>query len=60
MESKYEEYLGIRPTNDVEGILQDVHWSECKLWLFSLLCIGYMYAAQLLHSLQQEIDVEMF
>ena len=55
---KYEEYLGIRPTNDVEGILQDVHWSGASFGYFPSYALGYMYAAQLLHSLQQEIDVE--
>ena len=25
---KYEESLGIRPANDVEGCLQDIHWTE--------------------------------
>ena len=25
---RYEELLGIRPSNDAEGCLQDVHWSE--------------------------------
>ena len=24
---RYEELLGIRPSNDAEGCLQDVHWS---------------------------------
>ena len=24
---KYEEYLGLRPQNDSEGILQDIHWA---------------------------------
>lgn len=28
---KYEEYLGIRPENDLEGILQDVHWPAVVL-----------------------------
>ena len=25
---KYEESLGIRPANDLEGCLQDIHWTE--------------------------------
>ncbi|MCF0260761.1 MAG: carboxypeptidase M32, partial [Erysipelotrichaceae bacterium] len=25
---KYEEYLGVRPENDKEGVLQDMHWSD--------------------------------
>lgn len=33
---KYEEYLGIRPENDLEGILQDVHWSGSSLSLIHI------------------------
>ena len=25
---KYEEYLGVRPENPAEGVLQDIHWSQ--------------------------------
>ncbi len=25
---KYEEYLGVRPKNETEGVLQDVHWAS--------------------------------
>ena len=43
---KYEEYLGIRPTNDVEGILQDVHWSGASFGYFPSYALGYMFAAR--------------
>lgn len=55
---KYEEYLGIRPTNDLEGILQDVHWSGGDFGYFPSYALGYMYAAQLLHAMQKTIDVD--
>lgn len=54
---KYEEYLGIRPENDLEGILQDVHWSGSSFGYFPSYALGYMYAAQLLHAMEKEIDV---
>lgn len=36
---KYKEYLGIVPEDDAMGVLQDVHWSDGKLWLLPILCI---------------------
>lgn len=54
---KYEEYLGIRPENDLEGILQDVHWSGASFGYFPSYALGYMYAAQLLHAMEKELDV---
>ncbi|MTD39076.1 carboxypeptidase M32 [Erwinia sp. CPCC 100877] len=54
---KYEEYLGIRPANDLEGILQDVHWSGGSFGYFPSYALGYMYAAQLYHAMCKELDV---
>lgn len=55
---KYEEYLGVRPENDLEGILQDVHWSGGSFGYFPSYALGYMYAAQLYHAMNKEMDVE--
>lgn len=55
---KYQEYLGIKPENDLEGILQDVHWSGGSFGYFPSYALGYMYAAQLHHAMNQELDVE--
>ena len=55
---KYEEYLGIRPENDLEGILQDVHWSGGSFGYFPSYALGYMYAAQLYHAMNKEMNVE--
>lgn len=55
---KYEEYLGIRPENDLEGILQDVHWSDASFGYFPSYALGYMYAAQLFDAMKKEIDVD--
>ncbi|KAF1301482.1 carboxypeptidase M32 [Enterococcus saccharolyticus] len=57
-QDKYEEYLGIRPENDLEGILQDVHWSGASFGYFPSYALGYMYAAQLFHAMQRELDVD--
>ena len=43
---KYEKYLGIGPSNDVEGVLQDVHWSAGLVGYFPTYTLGNLYAAQ--------------
>ncbi|WP_409270427.1 carboxypeptidase M32 [Neobacillus sp. SCS-31] len=52
---KYEEYLGIRPRNDEEGVLQDVHWSGGSFGYFPSYALGYMYAAQFMNTLKKEL-----
>lgn len=54
---KYQEYLGITPPDDLTGILQDVHWSGGMFGYFPSYALGYMYAAQLYHKMQETIDV---
>ena len=43
---KMEEYLGIRPSTDSEGVLQDVHWSGGAFGYFPSYTLGAMYACQ--------------
>lgn len=52
---KYEEYLGIRPKNDAEGVLQDMHWSDGSFGYFPSYALGFMYAAQWKHAMEQDI-----
>ncbi|SCY22053.1 carboxypeptidase Taq [Paenibacillus polysaccharolyticus] len=52
---KYKEYLGILPTNDGEGVLQDVHWSGGDFGYFASYSLGNMYAAQIMHTLRREM-----
>jgi carboxypeptidase Taq len=44
--SKMEEYLGIRPPNDADGVLQDVHWSSGLIGYFPTYSLGNLLAAQ--------------
>ncbi|WP_085523608.1 carboxypeptidase M32 [Tuberibacillus sp. Marseille-P3662] len=55
---KMAEYLGIRPQSDREGVLQDIHWSGGEFGYFPSYALGYLYAAQFKHTMDQEIDVE--
>jgi carboxypeptidase Taq len=43
----YERILGIRPPNDADGVLQDVHWSIGYLGYFPTYLIGSVYSAAL-------------
>lgn len=42
-----QELLGLTPSNDREGVLQDVHWSDGSFGYFPSYCLGNMMAAQL-------------
>lgn len=44
---KYKELLGVVPSNDSEGCLQDVHWSEGSFGYFPSYLIGHLISAQL-------------
>ena len=53
----YEDYLGIRPRNDREGILQDSHWSGAGIGYFPSYALGSAYGVQMLHTMEKEVDV---
>ncbi|BCB04479.1 carboxypeptidase M32 [Bacillus sp. KH172YL63] len=52
---KYEEYLGVRPSHDGEGVLQDVHWAGGSFGYFPSYALGYMYAAQFKRAMLKDI-----
>jgi carboxypeptidase Taq len=52
---KYNEYLGVSPDQDAEGVLQDVHWAGGAFGYFPSYSLGNMYAAQMLHSIKQQL-----
>lgn len=51
---KYEESLGIRPTNDLEGCLQDIHWTE-DFGKFQSYPMGNIFDGQLLQCILVDI-----
>lgn len=53
---KYEAYLGLRPNNDQEGVLQDVHWSEGLFGYFPSYALGSAYACQFQNAMNKEFD----
>lgn len=54
---KTKDYLGLTPPNDSDGIMQDVHWSEGLMGYFPTYTLGSAYSAQLLNSMEKEMDV---
>ena len=52
---KMEEYLGIVPSNDAEGVLQDVHWSFGAFGYFPTYTIGNLYSVQFYEQAKLEI-----
>lgn len=53
--TRTQEYLGITPRNDAEGVLQDVHWSSGYIGYFSTYSMGNLIAAQLWEQVNAEI-----
>jgi len=45
-DAKMEEYLGIRPPDVAQGVLQDVHWSSGYFGYFPTYSLGNLLAAQ--------------
>lgn len=56
--SKYEEYLGIRPENEAEGVLQDIHWSDGSFGYFPSYALGSAFGAQLYYYMKKEMDFD--
>ncbi len=54
---KYEEYLGVSPSCDREGVLQDVHWSG-GFGYFPTYALGNMYNAMYYNRMKRELDVD--
>jgi carboxypeptidase Taq len=60
--SRIQDRLGVRPANDAEGCLQDVHWGVGSFGYFPAYAIGAVIAGQLYESLRAdrpELDEEI-
>jgi carboxypeptidase Taq len=52
---KMNEYLGIVPSQDSEGVLQDVHWSMGGFGYFPTYTLGNLYAVQFYEQAHREM-----
>ena len=55
---KYKAYLGIEPSDDRDGVLQDMHWAGGYHGYFPTYALGSAIAAQIMHKMQASIDVD--
>jgi carboxypeptidase Taq len=53
-----EKYLGLKPSNDNEGILQDIHWASGDFGYFPTYLLGSIIAAQLFHYANKNMKLE--
>lgn len=52
---RYERYLGVRPANDADGVLQDIHWSAGLLGYFPTYTLGNLFSAQLMSAAESAV-----
>jgi carboxypeptidase Taq len=56
---RMERYLGVRPPDDLKGVLQDIHWAWGELGYFPTYSLGNLYAAQLHQAMRRDLpDLE--
>lgn len=57
---KYEEYLGISPDSDKNGVLQDVHWSCGDFGYFPSYALGTAVSAQIYKNMSGIMPIEEY
>ena len=53
----YKELLGVVPSNDAEGVLQDVHWAS-DFGYFPTYAIGNFYNSMYYNEMAKKIDID--
>lgn len=57
--TKFQEYFGITPPDDAQGVLQDVHWSFGLFGYFATYALGNLVSLQLWEKIMEDIpDLE--
>jgi carboxypeptidase Taq len=54
---RYSHLLGKQPSNDSEGCLQDVHWSEGAFGYFPSYLLGHLISAQISNQMERDIGL---
>ncbi len=54
-DAKLHEYLGVEPTNVVDGVLQDVHWSDDNFGYFPTYALGNVISVQVWERAESEL-----
>ena len=50
-----QKYLGIRPANATEGVLQDMHWAGDYIGYFQSYALGNLYGGQILQAVRRDL-----
>ena len=53
--STFEDFLGIVPPDDAQGVLQDIHWSGGAIGYFPTYFLGNLYGAQIYRDALKKI-----
>lgn len=51
----FENMLGIRPDTDVDGVLQDIHWSFGLIGYFPTYALGNVYGLQFVGAMKRDL-----
>ena len=52
---RMDDYLGITPDTDANGVLQDVHWSFGAIGYFPTYALGTLMSAQIANAMRQDL-----
>ncbi|HUK50525.1 MAG TPA: carboxypeptidase M32 [Terriglobales bacterium] len=53
-----ERYVGIRPENDAQGVLQDVHWSGGLIGYFATYSLGNVIGGMFYNRIEQDMNLK--
>jgi carboxypeptidase Taq len=53
--ARMQEFLGVTPPNDAQGVLQDIHWSMGLIGYFPTYSLGNLVSVQLWERIQADI-----
>ena len=53
-----EKYVGVRPKDDAEGVLQDIHWSGGDFGYFPTYSLGNVISGMILRRIQKDVDLD--
>lgn len=53
-----EKYVGVRPENDAQGVLQDVHWSGGLIGYFATYSLGNIIGGMFYNQIQKDMDLK--
>ncbi|HUK27450.1 MAG TPA: carboxypeptidase M32 [Candidatus Acidoferrales bacterium] len=52
-----EKYVGVRPENDAQGVLQDVHWSGGLIGYFATYSLGNVIGGMFYNQIRKDMDL---